>query len=413
MSENGEVRVNFISRPGREGFKQKRFPESFSQTEMEKVRGFHKTIENYMPTPLVKLDNLANYLGIKAFFVKDESKRMGLNSFKMLGGSYAVARVLCEKLNINIEDTTFDYLKSEEVKKKIGQITFSTCSDGNHGRAVAWAAQQLSQKAVIYMPAGTADSRSDAIRSFGADVIVTDVNYDDTVRLNKREAEKNGWEIVQDTSWEGYTKVPLWIMQGYAAMAMEAFDQIKEYGIDKPTHMFIQAGVGAMAGGVLGAVVNLCWGEHPITVVMEPDNAACMYKSAEINDGEPHGVSGELKTMMAGLACGEPVRVGWEVLRDFADAFITAPDYVTARGMRILANPLKGDEKIVSGESGAIGTGLVSLIMQKPELSYIKEKLGLNSKSTVLVYSTEGDTDPVNYRNVLWDGICPLPGTQD
>lgn len=413
MLTNDEVRVNFIFRPERENFKNKQFPQYFSEDEMNRVRGFHKTIKDYKPTPLVKLDNLAQFLGLKAFFVKDESKRMGLNSFKMLGGSYAIARVLCEKLNINIEDTNFDYLKSQEVKKKIGQITFSTCSDGNHGRAVAWTAQQLSQKAVIYMPSGTADSRANAIRSFGAEVIITDVNYDDTVRLAKDEAEKNGWEIVQDTSWEGYSKVPLWIMQGYAAMAMEAFDQIKGYGIEKPTHMFIQAGVGAMAGGVLGAVVNLCKGEHPVTIVMEPDNAACMYKSAQINDGEPHGVSGDLKTIMAGLACGEPVRVGWEVLRDFADAFTTSPDYVTARGMRMLANPINADQKIVSGESGAIGAGLVSLIMQKPELLYIKEKLGLNAESTVLVFSTEGDTDPVNYRNVLWNGIYRLPGNED
>lgn len=413
MSLKSGVKVGFISISGRNDFKNIHFPEYFSQYEMSKVKKFHKTIDGYQPTPLVKLDALAEYLGLKSVFVKDESKRMGLNSFKMLGGSYAIARVLCEKLDMDIENTSFDYLKSKQVRDRIGQITFSTCSDGNHGRAVAWTARQLSQKAVIYMPAGTADSRADAIRSFGAQVIVTDVNYDDTVRLNKKEAEKNGWEIIQDTSWEGYEKVPLWIMQGYAAMAMEAFEQVKEYGIEKPSHMFIQAGVGAMAGGVLGSVVNLCGGEHPVTVVMEPDNAACMYKSAEVNDGQPHGVSGDLKTMMAGLACGEPVKIGWEVLRDFADAFMTCPDYVTARGMRMLANPLGSDESIISGESGAIGTGLISLIMQRPELNYIKEKLGLNAQSTVLLYSTEGATDPINYRNVLWDGICPVPWDEE
>lgn len=384
------------------------YPKFLSQEELEKVRNFHKTIKDYNSTPLVNLDALAHEVGIKSIFVKDESKRSNLNSFKMLGASYAIAKLLCKKLDINIEEINFEYLKSEEVKKKIGDITFATCSDGNHGRAVAWTAKQLGYKAIIYMPKGTADRRVEAIRELGAEVVVTELNYDDTVRFALQKSKDNDWEMIQDTAWRGYTEVPKWIMQGYSTMAYEAACQLREIGIEKPTHIFIQAGVGAMAGAVLGCFVNLYDGKHPITTVMEPLNAACMFKSAFINDGKPHAVKGELKSIMAGLACGEPIPVGWEILRDFSYAFCTCPDYVTARGMRILANPLGEDKKIISGESGAVGTGLLSLLMQDNRLSEVKNKLQLNKDSIILLFSTEGSTDPVNYRKILWDGKYEL-----
>jgi diaminopropionate ammonia-lyase len=387
----------------------KNYPDFLSIAELKKVRNFHKTIYNYNETPLVKLDNLAKELGLKSILVKDESKRGGLNSFKMLGGAYAIGRLLCKRLNLNIEEVGFDYLKSEEIREKIGQVTFVTCSDGNHGRGIAWTARELNQKAVIYLPKGTAERRVQAIRELGAEAVVTELNYDDTIRYARQKAIENGWEIVQDTGWEGYKEIPKWIMQGYAVMAYEAFEQAASMGITKPTHMFIQAGVGAMAGGVLGFTVNYFDGEHPIATVMEPNNAACMFKSAEANDGKPHSVEGDLDTIMAGLACGEPIEEGWEILRDFADTFTMCPDYVTARGMRILANPLGEDEKVVSGESGAVGTGLLSLIMENEGLGEIRDRLGLNENSTVLVFSTEGATDPVNYRKVVWDGKYGLP----
>lgn len=385
------------------------YPDFLSILELKKVRNFHKTIYNYNETPLVKLDYLAKELGLKNILVKDESKRGGLNSFKMLGGTYAIGKRLCKKLNLNIEEVSFNYLKSKEIRDKIGKVTFVTCSDGNHGRGIAWTARELNQRAIIYLPKGTARKRVEAIRELGAEAVVTELNYDDTIRYARRKAAENSWEIVQDTGWEGYKEIPKWIMQGYAVMAYEAFEQAAAMGIEKPTHMFIQAGVGAMAGGVLGFTVNYFKDEYPITTIMEPNNAACMFKSAEINDGNPHSVGGDLDTIMAGLACGEPIEEGWKILRDFADAFTMCPDYVTARGMRILANPLGEDEKVVSGESGAVGTGLVSLIMEKKKLVDIKERLGLDKNSTVLLFSTEGATDPVNYRKVVWDGKNELP----
>ncbi|MGH4124542.1 MAG: diaminopropionate ammonia-lyase [Clostridium sp.] len=389
--------------------KKSNYPAFLSQQELQKVRAYHETIKAYNITPLVNLKGLAKELGVKGIFIKDESKRIDLNSFKMLGASYAIGKFLCQKLGVNIEDCSFEDLKSVELRKKIGEITFVTCSDGNHGRGVAWTARQLGQKAVIYLPKGTAVRRVQAIKDLGAEAKVTDLNYDDTVRYALQKAVENGWQMVQDTSWEGYTEIPMWIMQGYSAMGYEAFRQLNDLEIEKPTHVFLQAGVGAMAGGVLGAYVNLYKDNHPIVTIMEPTNAACMFKSASINDGKPHGVEGSLNSIMAGLACGEPIPIGWEIIRDFAYCFCTCPDYVTARGMRILANPIGQDEKIVSGESGAVGIGLLSILMQKKHTETIRKQLRLDKNSIVLLFSTEGDTDPINYRDILWDGMYELP----
>lgn len=222
----------------------------FSQSQAKLARQFHQKIAGYRPTPLCALDDLANLFGVKKILVKDESKRFGLNAFKMLGGAYAIAQLLCEKYHLDIETLSFEHLKNAIGEK----MTFATTTDGNHGRGVAWAAQQLGQNAVIYMPKGSAQERVDAILNLGAECIVTDMNYDDTVRLTMQHAQQHGWEVVQDTAWEGYTKIPTWIMQGYATLADEAVEQMREMGVT-PTHVLLQAGVGAMAGGV----PVVCW----------------------------------------------------------------------------------------------------------------------------------------------------------
>lgn len=218
----------------------------FSQSQAKLARQFHQKIAGYRPTPLCALDDLANLFGVKKILVKDESKRFGLNAFKMLGGAYAIAQLLCEKYHLDIETLSFEHLKNAIGEK----MTFATTTDGNHGRGVAWAAQQLGQNAVIYMPKGSAQERVDAILNLGAECIVTDMNYDDTVRLTMQHAQQHGWEVVQDTAWEGYTKIPTWIMQGYATLADEAVEQMREMGVT-PTHVLLQAGVGAMAGWVI------------------------------------------------------------------------------------------------------------------------------------------------------------------
>jgi diaminopropionate ammonia-lyase len=389
--------------------KKTKYPAFLCEKELEKVRNYHETIKDYNITPLVSLKSLAIELGVKNIFVKDESKRMNLNSFKVLGSSYAIGKFLCGKLGLNIEDTSFELLKSMEVQQCIGEVTFVTCSHGNKGRAVAWIAKELGQKAVIYLPMGSANKRVQAIRELGAEAIVTDLNYDDTVRYAVKNAKDNGWEMIQDTSYEGYTEVPKWIVQGYSDMGYEAFQQVEDLGIPKLTHVFLQAGVGSMAAGVLGAYVNLFKENHPIVTIMEPTNAACMFKSASINDGKPHRVNGTLHSIMSGLACGEPNPIAWEIIRDFAHCYCTCPDYVTARGMRILESPMGDDERVVSGETGAVGIGLLSILMQKRYASDIRKQLKLDKNSIILFFSTEGNTDPINYRDILWDGMYELP----
>jgi diaminopropionate ammonia-lyase len=385
------------------------YPEFLCEEELDKVRAFHETIKEYNVTPLVSLKNLAMELGVQDIFVKDESKRINLKSFKVLGASYGICKFLCGKIGINIEDTSFEELKSINIRQKIGEITFVTCSDGNQGMGVAWTVKELGQKSIVYMPKCSVDGRVQAIKELGAETKVIDMNYDDTVKYAVQKSIDNGWQMIQDIPSEGYAKIPMWIMQGYAAMGYEAFHQLKNLDAKTPTHIFLQAGVGAMAGGVLGAYVNLFKENPPIITIMEPTNSACMFKSASINDGKPHRVEGQLHSIMAGLACGEPIPMGWEIIRDFAHCYCTCPDYVTARGMRIFGNPLGEDGKIVSGESGAVGIGLLSILMQKKYAASIRKQLKLDKNSIVLLFSTEGDTDPINYRNILWDGMYELP----
>jgi len=370
----------------------------------EKARDYHRSFAPYAPTPLVALPGLARVLGVSRVFVKDESYRFGLNAFKVLGASYAIGCYLAEKLGEDISDLTFERLCSPEVRQHLGQITFTTATDGNHGRAVAWAARQLGHKAVIYMPKGSDPTRLENIRSHGAEASITDLNYDDAVRLSYRMAREHGWVIVQDTAWEGYEDIPTWIMQGYATLALEALEQLGSQGIAQPTHLFLQAGVGSYAGGVLGFLASELGDTRPITAIVEPERADCIYQSALAGDGKPHKVGGDLNTLMAGLACGEPNTISWEILRDYAHGYISCPDWIAANGMRILAAPVRGDRPVVSGESGAVTCGILEYIMARPEGAAIRKALNLNSASTVLLVSTEGDTSPGIYREIVWHG---------
>lgn len=373
----------------------------FSQKQAKVARQFHQKIAGYRPTPLCALDSLASLFGVKKILVKDESKRFGLNAFKMLGGAYAIARLLCEKYQLDIETLSFAQLKNAIGEK----MTFATTTDGNHGRGIAWAAQQLGQHAVIYMPKGSAQERVDAILNLGAECIVTDMNYDDTVRLTMQHAQQNGWEVVQDTAWEGYTKIPTWIMQGYATLADEAVEQMREMGIT-PTHVLLQAGVGAMAGGVLGYLVDIYGPQNLRSIIVEPDKADCIYRSGV--KGDIVNVGGDMATIMAGLACGEPNPLGWEILRNCATQFISCQDSVAALGMRVLGNPYGDDPRVISGESGAVGLGVLAAVHHHPQRQALMAKLALDKDAIVLVISTEGDTDVKHYREVVWEGKHPV-----
>lgn len=373
----------------------------------KKTQKFHSSFDNYNMTPLVELKSLANTLGVKNIYVKDESYRFGLNAFKVLGGSYAIGNYIAEKLGEDIDDLPYEKMTSDEVKNKLGDITFITATDGNHGRGIAWTANHLKQKSVVYMPKGSSIERLNNIKAEGAEASITDMNYDEAVRFANDLAEKNGWVMVQDTAWEGYEKIPAWIMQGYTTLAYEAYMQLKEMKEDMPTHIFLQAGVGAFAGAVQGFFASVYGEDRPITTIVEPNKADCIYRSAEKNDEKLHFVTGDMDTIMAGLACGEPCKIGYEVLRDYSDNFVSCPDYVTAKGMRTMGNPTGDDKKIVSGESGAVTLGLVAEIMDNKNLKWLKDELKLDENSRILCFSTEGNTDKERYKDIVWNGKYP------
>ena len=379
-----------------------------SREHIKQAREFHKSFPQYTITPLAKLDGMAEGLGLGGLFVKDESYRFGLNAFKVLGGSFAMARYIASEMGRDVSEMTYDYLTSEKFREEFGQATFFTATDGNHGRGVAWAANKLGQKAVVHMPKGSTKTRFDNIAKEGAKVTIEEVNYDDCVRMAAAEAEATPHGVVvQDTAWEGYEEIPAWIMQGYGSMAGEAAEQLREVSVNRPTHVFVQAGVGSLAGAVVGYFTNLYPENPPKFVVMEAGAAACLYKGAVAGDGDPRIVGGDLQTIMAGLACGEPNIIGWDILRNHVSAFVSCPDWVAAKGMRMLAAPVKGDPKVISGESGAVGMGVISTIMEDDEYKELRDALELNRDSKVLMFSTEGDTDPDKYKKIVWGGEYP------
>lgn len=382
---------------------EKVFPPGISRL----ARSFHRQIPGYKLSPLKSLPNLALMLGVGGIWVKDESVRLSLNSFKVLGGSFAMYRFVKNKLGIDHLEIPFTELTSEETRRKLGDITFAAATDGNHGRGVAWAARAMGYKAVIYVHKATSEARIKAIEGNGAEVRVVDGTYDDAVQQVNADAQQNGWQVISDTSWEGYEDIPKWVMQGYATMLSEAQEQLAAQGIIKPTHVFVQAGVGALAASAIGFYHQLFGADRPISAVVEPDSAACLYMSAE--EGKLLHFPGDLDTMMAGLACGDPSPLAWDILRDCADAFLKCPEYVAAKGMRVYGVPLKGDPFIISGESGAVTLGALMFIMERKELKDLRDLLKLHEDSQILLINSEGNTDPNHFRRVVWDGAEQVP----
>ncbi|MGN0644772.1 diaminopropionate ammonia-lyase [Gemmiger sp.] len=376
--------------------------------EVARAQAFHKSFPRYTVTPLARLDGMAGRLGLGGLFVKDESYRFGLNAFKVLGGSFAMARYIAEEMGRDVSEMSYDYLTSQTFRDEFGQATFFTATDGNHGRGVAWAANKLGQKAVVHMPKGSTRTRFDNIAKEGAQVTIEEVNYDDCVRMAAAEAAATPHGVVvQDTAWDGYEKIPSWIMQGYGSMACEAAQQLRQMSVNRPTHIFVQAGVGSLASAMVGYFTNLFPNDPPRFIIMEAAAADCLYQGAVANDGTPRIVGGDLQTIMAGLACGEPNTIGWDILRNHATAFLSCPDWVSAKGMRMLGAPVQGDPRVISGESGAVGMGVISTIMEDDAYRELREALELDRNSQVLMFSTEGDTDPDRYREIVWDGAYP------
>lgn len=371
----------------------------YSQAAADEVRSFHRGVPGYDETKLVSLSSAAAKHGVRGIYVKDESTRFGLKAFKGLGGSYAVFRTLCERFGLDPSKTSFEDLTGDEMKEKISELTFVTATDGNHGKGVAWASKLFGSRAYVYMPIGTVEARRKAIEDAGAALVeITEFNYDGAVELANSKAEENGWILVQDTAWDGYEDIPTFIAQGYLTLACEACDRLEEMtGGDRPTHVFLQAGVGSMAGAVAANLTDRYKDAPPAIGIVEPDTVACIYESAKAGDGKAHSIGGNPVTIMAGLNCGTPCSIVWPVLRDAASFYVACPDSVTEYGMRSYAHPEEGDPKVVSGESGAVTYGLTLRILEDEKL---RSLFGMDENSVILVISTEGDTDPENYRKI-------------
>lgn len=351
---------------------------------------YHQSLSEYRVTPLVRLQELAHHLQLGTIDVKDESGRFGLMAFKVLGASYAVHLFL----NQNQGTGAITSLKGNPLSRnRTTTFTFATATDGNHGRALAWAARKYGHKAVIYMPYGSIQARITAIRDEGAKVKVTKLNYDDTALMIEADAEKKGWVLIQDSAKPGYMKIPRAIMQGYLTMAEEIRTELICQARAVPTHVFLQAGVGSFPSALAGYWLWELKELHPKIIIVESDQAGCFYHSCK--QGKKVDVTGEFTTIMAGLACGRPSSIAWEILNQTAYAFITCPDEITLRGMQILSTPIKGDAEIKSGESGAVCAGTLEAIMRDSELETLRQELGLNEGSRVLLFNTEGITNPV------------------
>lgn len=353
--------------------------------------------DNHAETPLVNLPGLAADVGVASIHVKDEGHRLGLGSFKALGGAYAVIKLVLEEASKQLGRTAdISELHSADVRAIAATMTVACATDGNHGRSVAQGAELVGAKSAIFVHSGVSDERVAAIARFGANMIRVNGSYDDSVKEAARVAEEEGWVIVSDTSWPGYERIPGLVMQGYTALVREALRKRPE----PPTHVFIQSGVGGIAAAVSGYLAIEYGEKRPVFTVVDPARAACLVETARA--GRPVVVPHGEATVMAMLECYEPSLVAWRILSRVADAFMTVDEEDAISVMKRLANPVHGDPPIVAGESG--GVGLAGLLKAAADPA-IKSALGIDTTSRIFVVNTEGATDPVKYEELV--GLTP------
>ncbi|MBI4775362.1 MAG: diaminopropionate ammonia-lyase [Deltaproteobacteria bacterium] len=376
----------------------------------ETCRTFHRTLPSYSITPLHGLVGLGRSLGLKAVWIKDEANRFGLKSFKALGATWALFRLLNKRLGRKgNERLDFRELAGQDARSKLGRLTFATATDGNHGKGVAWSARLLGHKAAIYMPENSAGARIAAIERLGARVVIVPGNYDDAVRRAARDAAERGWIVVSDTSWDGYREIPTWVMQGYLTLFAETADQLEAAGVPRLAAVFLQGGVGSLAAAGVGYLSKRYADRAPLFVLVEPVKAACLLESGRTGALRPVGVTGDLSTIMAGLACGEPNPLAWQILCERVHAYVSIPDFMAAHAMRRLARPMEGDPAVVSGESGAAGlAGLIAVRRLEP-FRQLWERLNLTQNDHVLCVNTEGDTDPYGYNAIVNENALAEP----
>jgi len=357
------------------------------------VERFLSHREGHRETPLHALPGLARELGLGAIHVKDEGHRLGLGSFKALGGSYAVIRLVLEEASKRLgRPVDVAELQSPSVMAVSQSLTFACATDGNHGRSVAQGAQLVGATAAIFVHSGVSDARVAAIARFGAEIFRVEGNYDESVAEATRVSQRNGWTVVSDTSWPGYERITLLVMQGYTALLREALRQIPA----PPTHVFVQAGVGGIAAASAGYLSIALGNSRPSFVVVDPARAACLFETARA--GHPVKIAHGEPTVMAMLECYEPSLVAWRILSRVADGFMTVDDADAVSVMNRLARPLAGDPAIVAGESG--GAGLAGLLKAARDPA-IRAALGLDTASRVFVINTEGATDPDRYAELV------------
>ncbi len=338
------------------------------------VLRFHQSLPGYAPTLLVPLPELARHLGLEHVWLKDESPRFGLNAFKVLGASYAIHRFLQEH-------------------PSTGPCTFATATDGNHGRAVAWASRRLGHAAVVFVPVQTVPARIAAIEAEGARVVIVDGTYDDAVRRAAAEASAQGWQVISDTGYPGYLKIPDWIMEGYTTLFEEAVAQMRDAGGRTPDVVFLQAGVGGLACAGVRFFRRLGLSPRQRLIVVEPTDADCLFESISSPDGSIREGKGAQRSSMAGLNCGMPSLAAWPLLRAGVDGFVAIEDTDAEDAVRRLAR-----FGVISGESGAAGlAGLIALAGQ-PQA---RAAMQLDADTVVLIVSTEGATDPVHWKRVV------------
>ena len=345
-------------------------PEKFIDEAVQSISKW----ETYAPTPLHELNKLNEELGFKKIYYKDEDKRFDLKSFKALGGAFAVSKIANEK----------------------GNITVSTATAGNHGRSVAWGAKRLDLKCKIFISEFVSETRANAMRDLGADVIKVKGNYDASLKECIKQSKINDWEIVQDVSWEGYKEVPKLIMAGYTIMIKEIMDQNKK---EPFTHIFLQAGVGGMAAAMIAGFAK--YSDHiPKFIIVEPENANCVFKSLENNEATTVNIINE--TIMGGMSCGDVSTVAWEILKDSSNYSLTITDDEISMVVAMLAQAKLSDEKIIAGECAV--PGIIALIGLFKNKEYLN-KLSLNSNSKILLFGCEGLTDAAMYKKLLDDGL--------
>lgn len=358
---------------------------------------FHRSLPGYGTTPFVSLPSLSKKLGVGSIFVKDESYRFGLKAFKCMGASYAIYRFIKQLWEQKIHSPfQVEYLFDTVKINRLHLPRFCTATDGNHGRAVAWMSKIIGHPAVIYMPLNSVPARCENIRNENAELVIVDGDYDEAVQRSDSDAKQNGWQVISDTSYSGYTEIPAYIQAGYTTI----FEEIDQQHSSDFDFIFLQSGVGSFAASAAWYYKQKKQ-QTPALISVEPTGAACLLQSVLSETGVLTTSTGKQDSIMAGLNCATPSIIAWDIIRQSTELFIAIEDRYAREAMKIYHYPENQDHQIISGESGAAGLAGLLALLNDENYRKTREKMNFNRNSRILLFNTEGDTDPVNYRKVI------------